>query len=248
MSRTVERYQNPTCGDTINLRLFTYNSNNLKDIQAIEKVEIYFLDPAQVTADNPQGKQLIEIIEGDDITQESTGKYLLPLITNNTDYSVGNYLDVWHVAFVEGACGSSQIENPFKIYSDLWFTTVIPPVYDFSFVARPNKIVKGSKRPLIIQIVPNVPRGSDVLPYYENLAIVADLRVSIEMSCGECVPAEQDLRLVVDRELVDYREKHYAYYWLDTTDLDVGIYHVWFELAFGENLYISEKQAIQIFC
>ena len=48
-----DRMQNPTCGDTIRLRLLTYNSNNRRDVQSIEKVEIYFLDPAEKSASNP---------------------------------------------------------------------------------------------------------------------------------------------------------------------------------------------------
>ena len=85
------------------------------------------------------------------------------------------------------------------------------------------------------------------MPYYENLAIVSDLKVSMEQVCGDCVPAEEDLRLVIDRELVNYREKGYAYYFLDTTQFDEGVYNVWFELCFGENVFISDKNALQIF-
>jgi hypothetical protein len=46
---------------------------------------------------------------------------------------------------------------------------------------------------------------------------------------------------------VDYREKGYAYYFIDTTDYDEGIYNIWFELAFGENLYVSDKNSFQIY-
>ena len=107
--------------------------------------------------------------------------------------------------------------------------------------------MKGSKRYLIINIIPNVPRGADIIPYYENLAIVSDLRVSISLNCGECVPKEKDLRLVVDRQLVDYREKGTAYLFLDTEDLEPGIYDVWFELCYGENVFVSEKNQLQIY-
>jgi hypothetical protein len=242
-----ERHQNPTCGDTVNLRMFTYNSNNRKDVQSIEKVDIYTIDEIFRSADNPQGLRLVTTINSADVVQEATGQYLVQVPLSIPLFTLGNYKDIWSVVFEDGECSTAQVVNEFKIYSDLWFTTPIPPIYDFNFNFRPNKIRKGSKRYLLIQVVPNVPRGSEILPYYENLAIVSDLRVSIELACGECAPAEQDLRLIVDRTLVDYREKGYAYYFLDTTDYDEGIYNIWFELAFGENVFVSDKNSFQIY-
>lgn len=249
---TKERFQNPTCGDTINLRLFTYNSNNRRNVQSISQVDIYIVDPTVVTSENPQGLRLVETISGDDVTLEDTGQYLVQITASDPTYTIGDYHDAWTVTFEDNECASGTIYNHFKIYSDLWFTTSIPPIYDFSFNFRPNRIRKGTKRYLLIEITPNVPRGADVLPYYENLAIVSDLRVSIEMVCGECVPAEQDLRLLVDRQLVDYREKCFGYYFLDTSedsevDFQPGIYNIWFEIAYGENVFISEKNSFQIF-
>jgi len=223
---TKERYQNPTCGDSVNLRLFTYNSNNRRDVQSIEKVEIYTYDDTFRSADNPQGMRLVQTVLGTDVVQEATGQYLLQLTVSNPLYTIGSYRDVWSVVFEDGECATAQVANDFQIYSDLWFTTPIPPIYDFNFNFRPNKVRKGSKRYLLIQVVPNVPRGSEILPYYENLAIVSDLRVSIELACGECVPAEQDLRLIEDRTLVNYREKGYAYFFLDTEEYDEGIYNI----------------------
>jgi hypothetical protein len=99
----------------------------------------------------------------------------------------------------------------------------------------------------LIKVTPNVPQGADLVSYYENIAIVSDIRVSLEMACGECVPAETDLRLVVDRQLVEYREDRYAYWFVDTTQLDEGIYNVWFETTLGENTFVSEKFALQIY-
>jgi hypothetical protein len=247
MSALKERYQNPTCGDSINLRLFTYNSNNRSNVQSIEKVDIFTYDPTFRTAENPHGLRLVQSVPGTSVIQEATGQYLLQLDTSEPLYTIGEYQDVWSVTFENGECATAQITNRFKIYSDLWFTTPIPPIYDFNFDFRPNKIRKGSKRYLLIQITPNVPRGAEILPYYENLAIVSDLRVSIELACGECVPAEQDLRLLVDRQLVDYREKGHAYYFIDTCDYDEGIYNIWFELAFGENVFVSDKNSFQVY-
>jgi hypothetical protein len=243
---TKERFQNPTCGDTINLRLFTYNSNNRRDVKTISKVDIYTLDPTFVTEDNPDGIRLVQTIDGSSVVKEDTGQYLLQITATDPLYTIGNYRDAWSVIFEDNECATATIVNHFKIYSDLWFTTAIPPIYDFNFNFRPNRIRKGSKRYLMIEIIPNVPRGADIQPYYENLAIVSDLRVSIEIVCGDCVPAEQDLRLLVDRHLVEYREKCFGYFFLDTTDYDSGIYNIWFETAFGENVYISEKNSFQV--
>lgn len=247
MSRTVERFQNPTCGDTVNLRLFTYNSNNRSDVQSITKVDIYTYDPSAVSSTNPKGFRLVETIPGASVAQEGTGQYLLPLALTNPLYTIGFYHDVWSVVFQDGACETATIQNDFQVYSELWFTSPTPPIYDFNFNFRPGRLRKGSKRYLLIQVVPNVPHGSDILPYYENLAIVSDLRISMELACGECVPVEQDLRLVVDRALVDYREKGYGYYFIDTNQFDEGIYNLWFDLSFGENVFVSDKMSLQIF-
>ena len=242
-----ERLQNPVCNDTIKLRLFSYNSNNRADLKSIEKIDIYFLDLNEVTALNPDGRRLVQTVNSEDITQDDTGSYYIEIILIDPLYTIGNYLDIWSVTFENEVCSTAEITNRFKIYPDLWFTSPVPPVYDFSFGFRPNRLVMGSKRYLVIQINPNVPRGADLLPYYENLAIVSDLRVSIEKSCGDCVPQEKDLRLVVDRQLVSYREKMYAYYFIDTTEYDVGIYNIWFELQYAENTFVSEKNQFQIF-
>ena len=66
------------------------------------------------------------------------------------------------------------------------------------------------------------------------------------MQCGDCIPAEKDLRLIVDRELVDYREKCFGYFFINTEDYSPGIYNIWFETEFGENIFISEKSSFQI--
>lgn len=244
---TKERYSNPTCGDTVNLRLFTYNMNARRNVAAVEKIDVYFLDPTLVSESNPDGRRLVQTIDGDNVSQEETGQYLAAVLLEDPKYTIGQYLDVWTVQFEDSATGTGTVANPFAVYPDLWFTTPIPPVYDFSFQFRPNKIVKGTKRYLIIQVTPNVPRGADLIQYYENLAAVSEIRMSMEIKCGECVPAERDLRRVIDRQVVDHREKNYAYFYLDTTELDLGIYDVWFELTYGENVYISEKNQLQIF-
>jgi len=41
-SNIKERYQNPSVGDVIKLRLLTYNGNSLSNLNKIEKVDIFF--------------------------------------------------------------------------------------------------------------------------------------------------------------------------------------------------------------
>jgi hypothetical protein len=244
---TKERFQNPTIGDTVNLRLFTYNSNNRRSVKEITEINIYTIDETLRSVSNPEGLRLVETLPGSSVVTESTGQYLLPLFIDDNLYTIGNYHDVWDVVFENGENATAHIRNNFQIYSDLWFTSPLPPIYDFNFNFRPNRFRKGSKRYILIQVTPNVPKGSDILPYYENLAIVSDLRVSIEQACGDCLPAEQDLRLLIDKQLVDYREKGYGYYFLDTNLFDEGIYNIWFEITLGESTFVSEKNAFQIF-
>lgn len=243
---TKERYQNPAIGDDVRLRLFSYNSNNLADFQSITKVDIYYLDPAEVSADNPDGRRLVESFDGTSVVSEDVGKYLLTVSLDEAKYVIGRHIDIWTVN-VSDDQPSETIEQVFDVYPALWYTTPIPVVYDFSFQFQPNKFRQGSKQYLIIEIIPNTPTAGDLRKYYENLAIVSDLKLSMELSCGDCVPAEADLRLVLDQVAVDYREKRYGYYQLDTEDLDCGIYHIWFQLDFGGNRYISDKYALQIY-
>ena len=241
-----ERYQNPAVGDTVNLRLFTYNSNNLADLSSISKIEIYYLDRDNVSDTNPDGRRLVETYQPSSVTIEDTGTYLLPITVQENLYVIGRYLDVWTVN-VSDTQPSERIEQVFQIYPNLWYTTPIPVVFDFSFHFQPNKFRQGSIQYIIIEIIPNVPTAGDLRKYYENLAIVSDLKISISQNCGDCLPKEADLRLIVDEELVDYREKRYGYYKLDTTDLDCGIYDVWFRLDFGGNVYISDRNQFQVY-
>lgn len=243
-----ERYQNPAVGDDIKLRLFTYNSNNSADLYSVESVDIYYMDRTLITSENPDGRRLVESFDGALVTAEDTGKYLLQINAEEAKYVIGSYLDVWTVK-TSDTLPSSAVVNKFQIYPNLWYTTPIPIVYDFSFRFLPNKFRQGAKQYLIIEIVPNVPTAGDLRQYYENLAIVSDLRISIEQNCGDCMPAEKDLRLIVDNELVDYREKRHGYYHLDTDALEMtcGIYDIWFQLDFGINRYISDRFHFQVY-
>lgn len=246
MTKTVERYQNPAVGDTIKLRLLTYNSNNLSDLYEIEKIEIYFLDPDYVSEENPEGIRLVDRFEGNVVTQEDTGTYLIELPTETAKYTIGTYYDEWTVKAYQDQ-PHHAIRQKFEIYPNLWYSTPIPVVYDFNFRFQPNKLRQGSKQFLIIEILPNVPTAGDLRKYYENLAIVSDLKISIEQFCGDCMPSEKDLRTVVENASVDYREKRYGYYKLDTSELNCGIYDIWFTLEFGGNVYISDRYKFQVY-
>ena len=238
-----ERYQNPTVGDKVFLRLFVYNQNSFQNVQSIEKVTIYKLDD-NASIDDVASRTLVQTI--DTIQQDSTGKYFIELETTYPEYVVGNYVDVWTINFALEE-GPKEIVNRFSLYPDLWYTTPIPVVYDFSFVFRPNRFRKGSKQYIICQITPNVPRGSDLSRYYENLIISSDVKITIQQKCGDCVPEEEDLRTIVSEAPTDYREKNFAYYMLDTTDFETGIYDVWFTLYIGENTFVSDRMNLQIF-
>lgn len=241
---TKERFQNPVIGDDLILRLFTYNSNNRRNVTSVEQVETYFLDPDEVTEENPTGRRLIDTITDVTTIEEGQYSFTLPLLENK--YTIGNYVDSWKIQFKESDV-IATIENNWTVYPDLWYTSPIPIVYDFNFRFSPNRIRQGSKRWLIINITPNVPTASELARYYQNLAIASPLTVSIVQTCGDCVPTEQDLRTVADQAAVELREKNKGFYFLDTTDMDCGIYDIWFQMEFGENLYISDKEQLQIF-
>lgn len=245
---TLERNQNPVVGSAINLRLVTFNSNSLTNVSSVEKIEIYRLDPTLCSDLNRDGRYLVETIDGTNITLESTGVYLLELQTSSPAYTVGKYLDVWYVTFVEDDA-QAQVENKFEIYPDLWYTSTIPAVYGFDFQFQPNRIRSGSIKWIIIKITPNVPRATELERYYTNLAISSNLTISMEKNCGPCPPT--DCNLILDNELVSVRDKVFGYYKLDTTDngldLDCGLYDVWFTLNYADTIEVSPKSQIQIF-
>jgi hypothetical protein len=245
-----ERNQNPVVGDDINLRLFTYNSNHRQNVDEVEKVEIFKVDPSCASEDNPEGRKLISTISGTDVVvvdDQFGGHYKVSFNLENIVYTIGNYIDVWHVKFNSTQSGS--VTNEFRVISDLWYADSMPIVYDFSYGFRPNRIRKGERRWLTIDVIPNVPNASDLEKYYVNLAVASPIKIFIEKNCGECVPKEKDLRMVVNGGSVDHRRGAEGYFFLDTVDLDMdcGIYNVWFELEFGESKYISENLQIQIF-
>lgn len=241
-----ERFQNPVVGDTVNLHLFVINANTPTDVFSIDKVDVYYLDPNNLSDDNPDGRRLVQTFAGSNVVHEDTGIYVLPVSLIDPLYVIGKYIDVWSITVIEGVTSTPKAQC-FVVYPDLWITSPMPFVYDFSFKFQPNKLRQGAKQDLLIEIVPNVPNATDLQRYYDNLAISADLRISIEMACGNCVPAEKDLRTIIDDQPVDFRMKRFGYYKLDTTELECGIYNLWFKLDFGGNTYLSDKFQLQIF-
>lgn len=242
-----KRYQNPTIGDTVELDAFIYNSNLYQDVDEIVEVSIFYLDSAAKTPDNPQGRVLIETIPGAMVQHVSTGNYQLDLFLDPLKYTeTGNYIDCWSVIFEPGDT-PSELDFYFQIYSDLWYATPIPVVYDFQFYFQPNRIRFGSKKPIEIEVIPNVPRATDLAKYYRNLVIAAKLKVFIALNCTQCVPCEDDLRIIVDGDETQFEEKNRAFYWIDTTQFDCGIYDIWFQLEFGGNTYVSDTNQFQIY-
>lgn len=245
-----ERNQNPTVGDTINLRMVTMNSNMPRDVTSIDSLEIYRLDPLTCSDTNTDGRILVQTVDTSSIVQESTGQYLLALTTSSPQYVIGKYLDVWEVIFEPGD-SPALIENCFELYPDLWYTSTTPAVYGFNFRFQPNRIRKGSIKWLAIKIEPNVPRATDLERYYTNLAIAGTLKISIEQNCGPCPPLDDGNSIIVEDEVVEVRDKVFGYYKLDTTenglDLDCGIYNIWFELSYGGSIDVSPKSQFLIY-
>jgi len=57
----------------------------------------------------------------------------------------------------------------------------------------------------------------------------------------------EEKEIIIEDELVSFREKNLGYYLMDTTEMEEGIYNIWFKLEHGENIYVSEKNQVQIF-
>lgn len=241
-----ERHSNPVIGDTVRLRLDVYNGHAYSDVSRFDRIEVYHLDPDARTAENPEGRTLFATLPASAVTREAEGKYYVDVPAVKPQFVVGHYVDVWYVEF-EADSDLVTEQSSFEVYPPLWTTSPIPIVYDFAFRFTPSRIVKGSKKALRIEIQPLVPRYADLVRYYQNLIVVSAVTVTITRHCGECVPQEVDLRTVVDDEPVDYREGCFAYYKLDTEDLDCGIYDVRFKLTFGDCVFISEAQQLQIY-
>lgn len=248
MTMLKERNQNPVVGDTLNLRLFTYNSNQRQSVLGVTNVEVFVLDSTCETEENPDGRRLVATVNGSDVElvdDQFGGHYRVEVPLEAPTYTIGDYLDVWSVDFNADQAG--RITNSFVVMSDLWWADSMPVVYDFSFGIRPNRIRQGERRWITVDVIPNVPNSSDLARYYVNLAMASPIKVYMDQVCGECVPKERDLRVVLDGAPVEHRRGPEGYFFLDATDIQCGIYNVRFELEFGESKYISDDLQVQIY-
>ena len=157
-----ERGQNPVVGDQLNLRLFSWDSNNKTPVYAIPQVQIYCLDPDEKTEENPDGRRLVQTFSADEIVNDAVGEYHIEPTLVESQYVIGHYIDVWTIQAQADDPAPMTWINKFQIYPHLWFMSPAPLVYDFSFWFQPNKIRLGAKRWLIIHIKPNVPTASDL--------------------------------------------------------------------------------------
>lgn len=246
MSKT--RNQNVVINDSLDLNLVVFNSNNLANVQSVDRVEIYKLDPTQCSDCNADGRVLVDTIT--DIENVETGTYKINLILSSPQYTIGKYLDVWVVVFEENDTAAT-IENHFEIFGNLFYTSTMPLVYSFTFNFQPNRIKCGSSFWLAVKIIPQVPRATDLEKYYTNLAISSDLKIFLEKSCDPCGNM-CDTDLVIDGDDVIVRDKCFGFYKLDTREdndlgLDVGLYQIWFELTVGDTVHVSDKMHLQIY-
>ena len=241
---TKDRNQNPNVGDVVRLRLVTFNANAFRDLNDVEKVEIYRLDPTKCEDCNPDGRVLVQTVTA--IESDGTGMYYVDVTLTGPTYVIGQYVDKWTVQFEDGE-ESATIENGFSVYGSLWYANTTPVVYDFQFGFQPNQIRQGSIKWLKITVTPLVPRGTDLERYYCNLITAGALQINISKQCGPCVPAEADLRVVVEDTDVAIRDGLYGYYKLDTTEMDCGLYDVWFKLSFMDTVEISPTMQLSIY-
>jgi len=253
-----DREQNPIIGDTIRLRLFSYSSNTRAEVYEVECVRIYFLDQDQRSEDNPDGRILMDTIPGTDVDNPSTGEYLVSLVTSETSYRVGSYIDRWEVKFEPQDARSGIIENNFTIYRDLWYTSSKPIIYDMGFTFAPYKMVQGTKKHLRVDVDVYAPDNSTIDNYYYYLNTLADIQIKIVQDDGDGydpdVPANN---IILNWTSVQWREGTSGYYLLDTSvdprpsragePLGTGIYLVQFKAGLGENVYLSQNFRLQIY-
>lgn len=245
-----ERFQNPNCGDTLRLRLFSFNSNEKSNVHSIEKVEIIFLDENERTEQNPTGEIVYKTIPTGEIENPTEGEYYVDLVLQTNDngdpFIIGRYIDRWYIQFEENeTCTQNKINNFFEVFPSIWFTSSGPNIYDFDFKFKPNKITKGSKRYIVIEVKPITPAIDAIQQYYSNIAITGNLKINIEKSCSSCPTDENEI--IIEDQLIEFREQNLGYYLLDTQELDEGIYNIWFKLEHGDLIYVSEKNQISIF-
>jgi hypothetical protein len=236
---TKERNQNPVCNDTVILRLYQFNENAPADVNEVQKVEIYVHDH---TVEG--GRRLVQTIT--DIARSDVGQYSVVVDLTSPTYTIGQYCDVWTISYEADECPGTRTFE-FEINADKWYGNSDQFIWDFYFAFRPTRFRKNERKYIVVEVTPNVPHLSDLERYYQTLQTYPDLFITIQMRCVECMPAEEDLQVVVDRARVSLTSSRLGQYFLDTTELACGIYDVWFDLEVGGNTYISPKNQIQIF-
>ena len=242
-----ERNQNPLVGDTVRLKFFVFNGGSLADPSAIQDVEIYKIGCAEATEANPLGRQLVTTVDSSSVVREDVGTYYVDLELTSPLFTQGQFQDEWNIVF-ESDTAAAKSSMHFTIYPNSWFTDSAPIIHDFSFGFRPNRIIKGTKKYLQISVVPQVPKGTDKQRYYENMVAGGTICFFMKQVCGECLPAEDDLRMVHDNVTITERDGCMGFFFLDTTELEIGEYEVWFQMSLGPNCFISDKEILQIYC
>lgn len=258
-----ERYQSSILGDTLNLDLYAYNNNSLINLYEIQKIEVYFLDPTQVSDSLPDGRRIKQIIYPLNITNLSEGHYTTQLELNSSLYEIGNYIDIWYVKFYDYETSFNQIVNNFKIDRELPGIVDRPFLYDVSFSFSPKKITKDSKRYLKIGFYPTVHGdigtktiGEELLDkFYYNLKTTGNLYVKIEMieGCGfQENTLYKDLNIITDPEwsTVEIHSDNEGYFLIDSTDngdYNIGIYKVKFKIEIQGQEIISDPFFLQIY-
>ncbi len=259
---TVERYQSAVLGDTINLDFYAYNNNALVDINQFHRVEIYFLDPTEITDSNIDGRTIKTIVLPSNITRIDEGHYRVVLEVSDTLFEVGNFIDVWKVKFNNYDEDFTPIENQFRVSTDLRETHDRPFIYDCDFSFSPKKITKGSKQYLKIGFRPTVHTdiGTGTIEqelfdrFYYNLKRTGNLFIKIEMIEGCGYNSEFPLmNIKTDPEWTptDIRGDNEAYHLLDVTesqsDYDLGVYFIQFKVDIQGQEIISRKFYLQIY-
>lgn len=247
-----EKYENPTLGDTVRLRLYVYNSNAMTSVKVFRSIAIYLLDPFNKSEQNIDGRTLITQIATTTITQQSVGNYYVDLVLNSSDdFVLGDYIIQWNLIFENDPDCPSIIEDKFTIYSRNWATSDLPLIHSFDFKFSPNRFVKNSKQYLIVKIIPKAQNADTLSRYYANMAVSSGLTVSISERCGPCNNVDED-DFILENEPVEIRERGTGYVLLDMREdndlgLECGLYNIFFTLEFGNTVHVSPVSQFEIY-
>lgn len=256
-----ERYQSPTLGDVLNLDFYSYNNNSLTSVQEFSNIDVYFLDPTQVTENNPQGRRIKLIITPNNITEISTGHYRAQITLDDNLFEIGNYIDVWRLKFNNYDNNFIKVENQFKIHTDLRETQDRPYIYDVTWSFSPKKIVLYSKQYLKIGFFPAI--HSDIGTkyineklierFYFNLKNTGNLFIKIDLIEGCNYNEESPCANTITEpewDQVEIRGDNEAYYLINSTEdgnYNIGIYSVQFKILIDSQEIISPRFYLQIF-